>query len=997
MNRTIARWILALALTACDGTPPPADAGPAMSCASDEDCDDGVFCNGAERCLGVGAAPEADARGCAAPEALPCEGDAERCFELLGRCGTDCDVTRDADGDGVASSDCEGGTDCDDLDPRVYPGATEVCDFAGTDEDCNPETFGEDRDVDGDGHVDRRCFNPRPPGDDRPVARGDDCDDTRPGVAPGNAEECNGLDDDCDGMVDEGVTVARYPDADGDGDGEAGAEAVQVCPDTTGTAATATDCDDTSALFRGAPWFELCDGADNDCDGTVDEDPRAVPWYVDADGDGFGDADGAATISCAPIPDRSLLGTDCDDGRAQVHPGSVEACNGLDDDCNGRLDFRDAAAGFAEDEDGDGIPNRRCHPAGDCDDLDFFSGGAPEICGDRVDNDCDGMVDEEAPPIDWYADLDGDGWGDEAAGVVATQCARLPRASFRVTDCDDSDPSRHPVLADLCDGVDQDCDAAVDEDAGRRAVFRDVDGDGAGVDSEALLVCGPLPAGYADVPRDCAPTDPTVTFRFADMDGDGVGGGEPLMTCGSGVAIGGDCDDRDNTITAGCMELCNGVDDDADGRIDETGAMGCPNAGSTTWTCDAGSCVYGGCVGAALSCDGQSANGCEADVESDPFHCGGCGLACGIGGDCVARACVGTIVDLDVEEQRSCVLRDNGRAVCWGRLPPSQPATTRAEPTPEGILLGASGAVVSDARWLSVSESAWCVGGAPDGVVQCAAYSGTGFGEAGLGASVFMSPMAVAMMSDLVDAELDLYHGCGITTAGGVVCWGRNAYGELGRGTQIDDPTPMAAVGIAGATVIDTDTFHSCAVAGGRVYCWGNPSGGRLGDPSGTPATIPVPVALAVDPVSDPAIDVACANTSTCVLHASGVVECAGSIAFSGVPGFYETRFVTVGTVAGGTAISGGSTHYCVAAPTGAYCFGSDFAAALGNGAGQSDSMVPTAAIGLSSAKLVDTGDTHSCAVTLADEVYCWGLNTSGQLGTRTGPVDVPTRVPGLP
>ena len=74
-----------------------------------------------------------------------------------------------------------------------------------------------------------------------------------------------------------------------------------VCPDASGYADTNTDCDDTTALFRGAPWFELCDDDDNDCDGVVDENPRAVPWYEDGDRDGFGDPEATVVISCAPL------------------------------------------------------------------------------------------------------------------------------------------------------------------------------------------------------------------------------------------------------------------------------------------------------------------------------------------------------------------------------------------------------------------------------------------------------------------------------------------------------------------------------------------------------------------------------------------------------------------------------------------------------------------------------------------------------------------------
>ncbi|MEZ4249554.1 MAG: putative metal-binding motif-containing protein [Polyangiales bacterium] len=187
---SLLRWtsLLVLLAIACgdDDTPvddagapsdaPPADTSP-LGCRADPDCDDGLFCNGVERCL---------ANGECLPGSTPCM---LRCDEAADRCD-DCE---DADEDGFASADC-GGSDCDDEDPDVRPTATEVCDFSATDEDCNPATFG-DIDEDGDGFVDAACCN----GDDCAP----DCDDARAMTNPDAPEICNDLDDDCDGRIDE--------------------------------------------------------------------------------------------------------------------------------------------------------------------------------------------------------------------------------------------------------------------------------------------------------------------------------------------------------------------------------------------------------------------------------------------------------------------------------------------------------------------------------------------------------------------------------------------------------------------------------------------------------------------------------------------------------------------------------------------------------------------------------------------------------------------------
>ncbi len=163
-------------------------------CTTERECSDGLFCNGAERC--VPADPAAAANGCVAGPP-PCDPVAELCIEGTVSCRPrSCDVA-DADGDGYASSAC-GGADCDDADRNRFPGNDEVCRGDGSDadshdEDCDDSTVGE-LDADGDGYVSIRCSN----GDNRSA----DCDDSNASVHPGVSEVCNGWDDDCDGTID---------------------------------------------------------------------------------------------------------------------------------------------------------------------------------------------------------------------------------------------------------------------------------------------------------------------------------------------------------------------------------------------------------------------------------------------------------------------------------------------------------------------------------------------------------------------------------------------------------------------------------------------------------------------------------------------------------------------------------------------------------------------------------------------------------------------------
>ncbi|MFO0684056.1 MAG: putative metal-binding motif-containing protein [Sandaracinus sp.] len=437
-------FLVASVVASCSSsTQPPADDGggtlpdAASSCASDMACDDHAYCNGAERCVG----------GACAPGLAPCAGT---CDEAQDRC-TGC--TTDADGDGAIAASC-GGPDCDDTNRAIHPGASEVCDAAGVDEDCDPTTFG-DRDADGDGVVSSACCNG--------ATCGTDCDDMRPGVSPLLLETCDALDNDCDSAIDESLMTATYlADCDGDMFAAAGADSIVRCgPPTFLPSACASaplagwtlmmgDCDDLHAN-RNPGTSEACNGIDDDCNGIADDHLGAVTFYADCDGDNYGTS-AETTMGCGPstTAPASCLGAphamwvafqgDCDDASDQRHPTASERCgDGRDDDCDGRID--EGAISLYADTDGDGYgangPAARmgCSSepgfaivSGDCDDArSTVHPGAPELCDGTRDDDCDMLVDENPAAAQACGNVAGTTYACTAGTCSVASCS-APRA-----------------------------------------------------------------------------------------------------------------------------------------------------------------------------------------------------------------------------------------------------------------------------------------------------------------------------------------------------------------------------------------------------------------------------------------------------------------------------------------------------------------------------------------------------------------------------------------
>ena len=637
-----------------------------------------------------------------------------------------------------------------------------------------------------------------------------DCDDSDATVNPDATEICDGVDNDCDTLVDDDddsvdASTGESYYVDGDGDSYGAGDALWACAAPSDSSSTGDDCDDSDASQNPAA-DEVCNGEDDDCDTDTDEDALdANTYYEDFDGDGFGDAT-RSDLACDQPSGFVEDDTDCDDSDAETNPDALEYCDGHDDDCDGDIDEDDAVDVVTwygdKDEDGYGASDRTreaCdQPSGfvtdstDCDDADGDAyPGADEYC-DGHDDDCDGDIDED-DAVDmstWYADGDGDGYGNAARTTEA--CDQPSGYSATSDDCDDTESAVNPGATETCNGVDDDCDSATSEDD--TATFND-----GSTESDYTSTV----TGTSSTPADVTLSD-SGTLTFCD------GTFYVNLDVEADVDIVSSSGDETAVILDGAASG-SVVDIDADGVTVSISDLTIQN-GDGDNTGVAGSLGYDG--GGGIACTGSSTLSAEnIVVDSNDAGASSTSLGGGIGIYGCDATFDGVTVSNNTGTHAAAIWVDDGTAAFYDSFIESNAADYYG-----GVFYAyASGSVGSDLYFedseLDSNSGGYGIPGGfiyTDTVVECVGDDGT----TGVGITNSSDSTYGAIYGASSGAE---FHAtdCDFDNTGNDIYWDGDTYDSLGddAGVRCDDD---------GCVSIESYEFGGTTGSGSGYDVWAN-------------------------------------------------------------------------------------------------------------------------------------------------------------------------------
>ena len=842
------------------------------------------------------------------------------------------------------------------------------------------------------------------------------------GVTP-TEEVCDGKDNDCNGDIDDNLVAPNAENQDG-----VCANSKKVC---------ALDTEDNTVKWLEPDYTQianyeetetLCDGLDNDCNGETDEGLTTI-YYRDEDGDTFGKP--SDSVEACSAPDGYVeRGSDCKDDDADINPGAVELCDGIDNNCDGHADEGfvntdgDALPDCMDtDDDDDGDPDTT-----DCAPLDAtINHSAAEAC-DTVDNNCDGSVDEGCPCVA--------GETQECGSSNVGECKKGTQTCDNTGTWGDCVGVVESV-DEICDGKDNNCDGSIDEnftdtDNDKQADCIDPDDDNDGIsdlndncqftpnadqinsdDDAEGDACDSDDDNDGDPDNtDCAPLDASINHSAAEacdtVDNNCDGTTDEYCNCVDGNTQecgtdAGECVKGTQTCENGawgeCVgevkpspEVCDGKDNDCDGKTDtdDNTLEVAPLADNQNGICNGSKKVCAGPNGWVdpvysdlpdYEADDTSCNGIDNNCsgENDEGYVV-TDTSCGVG-ECLAS---GNLECQDGEEVDTCIAGEPSDEVCDGK-----------DNNCDGD--------VDDNGLLDIAPDA----DMQDGV--CAGSKKVCNGADGWGEPDYT--LIDAYESEEVTCD-DLDNDCDASTDENPI--------ELCTSSSIDNPTIKACIKdintqqssckqvLAHVSYLALGYQHSCAfnsdrLANGEAYCWGDNERGELGNANNTNYYTPRKVDSSLE--ADLVMESDSSVLSNCSLMADGSIKCWGSNVFGqlGSGDNDDSNIPVAVQVSSGFGtddlsdiinISVGTGHVCSVYDDGddnfVYCWGHNDKGQLGDNSTNNRNYAVKVRTknpnGYGNTDLVDVekvvaGFAHSCALMENNKVYCWGDNSKGQLG----------------